>query len=56
MYSRERQARGTPALNMGSDINREELASHPVNEALQKPFGGINPCCHLLLVLVNEKY
>lgn len=25
--------------------------THPVDEALQKPFGGVNPRCHLLLVL-----
>lgn len=25
--------------------------THSVDEALQKPFGGINACCHLLLVL-----
>lgn len=45
---------------MRSDINREELGicresnTHSINEALQKPFGGINPCCHLLLVLQNN--
>lgn len=59
MCCRKRQPFGTPSLKM-IDINREELRicresnTHSVNEALQKPFGGINPCCHLLLVLQNN--
>lgn len=36
---------------MGSRAERSPRGPHPVDEALQKPLGGVNPCRHLLLVL-----
>ena len=48
-------------LMNGADVQRCKTAglamrnTHSVDEALQKPFGGVNPACHLLFILWGRK-